>query len=203
VKVYSPEIMEELSNLRVTVDFNEEYKDDLSKMTENNWKREKKRSGKRRDYDTVKMHTAMGLGFEKVLLTLPYFGEVSEIVDDAMELNFIDRMRDYKYLVGEGCFGQQKTFNLKYSGLQWYINYQQLLSLLRSAPFNEHLMLGGYREKAHLVYEYQPAFLMDMKSVIAHDSKYIKKAPNSQYDSYIFDWQKAVFDGVCIKLIKD
>lgn len=202
MNVYAPEVMEALSNLQVTVDFNNEYVEDLKNMTENNWKQEKKSRGNR-DYDTVKMHTAMGLGFEKVLLSLPYFSEVSEIVENAMKLNYIDRMRDYKYLVGEGCFGQQKTFNLKYSGLRWYISYKQLLSLLRSAPFNEHLMLGGYREKAHLVYEYQPAFLMDMKSVIAYDSKYIKKDPNSQYDSYIFNWQKAVLDGVCIKLIKD
>ena len=108
MKIYAPEVMEDLSNLRVTVDFSKEFQDDLAKMTENNWKQEKKRRGKR-DYDTVKMHTAMGLGFEKVLLSLPYFGEVSEIVEDAMQLNFIDRMRDYKYLMGEGCFGQQKT----------------------------------------------------------------------------------------------
>ena len=202
MKLYAPEVMEQLSNLQMTIDFNKEHQDDLAKMTENNWKQEKKRRGKR-DYDTVKMHTAMGLGFEKVLLSLPYFGEVSEIVEDAMELNFIDRMRDYKYLMGEGCFGQQKTFNLKYSGLQWYISFSQLESLLRSAPFNEHLMLGGYKEIGHLIFEYRPAFLMDMKSVISYDSKYITKAANSKYDSYIFNWRKAVEDGVCVKLIKD
>ena len=203
MKLYAPEVMDALKNLKVVVNFNKEHIEDLNKMTETNWKQEKKRrGGAKRDWATVQMHTAQGLGFEKALLQLPYFSEVCDIVEDANALAFSDRMRDYKYLIGEGCFGQQKTFNLKYPGLQWYISYEQLCSLLRSAPFNEHLLVGGFNELGHLHYEYKPAFLIDMKSVVQQDSKYIKIAPWSKYNSYIFNWKQAIKDGVCVKIIE-
>lgn len=201
MKIYNDDVMSALSNLTVTIDFNTQHQEDLKLMTENNWKQEKKKRGKR-SYETVQEHTAMGLGSELALLTLPYFGQVSEIVENAMELNYVDRMRDYKYLLEEGRYGQQKTMNLKYSDLRWYISYSQLESLLRSAPFNQDLMIVGYNKLGELKFEYKPVFLIDMKEVISTNSRYINIDRNSKFDSYIFDWRKAVNDEVCFRLLR-
>lgn len=197
-KLYDNEVMHALNDLCVEVNFNKDHQEELRLMTENNWKQEKKKRGKR-SYETVMDHTAMGLGSEIAVLSLPFFGQVSEIVEDAMQLNYVDRMRDYKYLLEEGRFGQQKTMNLKYPDLRWYISFSQLESLLRSAPFNQDLMIVGYNKLGDLHYEYRPKFLIDMQSVIAPKSKYIKIDRNSAYGSYIFDWKSAVVDGVCFR----
>jgi hypothetical protein len=197
-KLYDNEVMHALNNLCVEVNFNKDYQEELRLMTENNWKQEKKKRGKR-SYETVMDHTAMGLGSEIAVLSLPFFGQVSEIVEDAMQLNYVDRMRDYKYLLEEGRFGQQKTMNLKYPDLRWYISFSQLESLLRSAPFNQDLMIVGYTKLGDLHYEYRPKFLIDMQSVIAPKSKYIKIDRNSVYGSYLFDWKAAVLDNVCFR----
>lgn len=198
---YNEEVMTALSDLTFTVDFTTQHQDDLNMMTENNWKQEKKRRGKR-SYETVQEHTAMGLGSEIALTSLPWFGQVSEIVEDAMQLNYIDRMRDYKYLLEEGRYGQQKTMNLKYPDLRWYISFSQLESLLRSAPFNQDLMIFGYNKLGTLKFEYKPVFLIDMQKVCTPTSKYITIDKSSAFDSYRFNWQKAVHDGVCHRLLR-
>ena len=198
MNLYDNEVMHALNDLCVEVNFNNEHQHDLKLMTDNNYKQEKKSRGKR-SYETVMDHTAMGLGSEIAVLSLPYFGQVSEIVEDAMQLNYVDRMRDYKYLLEEGRFGQQKTMNLKYPDLRWYISFSQLESLLRSAPFNQDLLIVGYNKLGELHYEYKPKFLIDMQSVISPKSKYIKVDKNSMYGSYIFDWKTAVLDGVCFR----
>lgn len=198
MKLYENDVMEALNNLTYEVDFRKEHQDELEMMTKNNWAQERKRRGKR-SYETVKDHTAMGLGSEIAVLSLPQFAQVSEIVENAMTLNFVDRMRDYKYLLEEGRFGQQKTMNLKYPDLRWYISFSQLESLLRSAPFNQDLLIVGYNKLGELHYEYKPTFLIDMASVISPKSKYIKVDRNSAYGSYIFDWKSAVLDGVCFR----
>ena len=202
MNTYTTEVMEALSTLTCTIDFNTQHQDELHMMTENNWKQEKKKRGKR-SYETVQEHTAMGLGSELALLTLPYFGQVSEIVEDAMQLNYIDRMRDYKYLLEEGRYGQQKTMNLKYPDLRWYISFSQLESLLRSAPFNQDLLIVGYNKLGTLKFEYKPVFLIDMQKVCTPTSRYIKIDKSSAYDSYRFDWNKAVTDGVCHRLLRN
>lgn len=198
MKLYDNEVMHALNDLCVTVNFNESHQEELKMMTENNWKQERKKRGKR-SYETVMDHTAMGLGSEIAVLTLPYFAQVSDIVEDAMKLDYVDRMRDYKYLLEEGRYGQQKTMNLKYPDLRWYISFSQLESLLRSAPFNQDLLIVGYTKLGELHYEYRPKFLIDMQSVISPKSKYIKVDKNSMYGSYIFDWKTAVLDGVCFR----
>jgi hypothetical protein len=202
MKIYSSEVMEALTNLRVKVNFNEEFQEDFHKMTMNNWAQEqKKEPHKRRTFETVKMHTAQGLGFEKALLTLPYFGEVNSIVDNANDIPYADRMRDYKYLIGERCFGQQKTFNLKYNGLQWYITASQKSSLKRSSPFNEHILVGGYHELAPLFYDYRPAFLIDSKKFVDNYNEYA--SPAGSFKSDLFNWRKAIKDNICVKLIEE
>ena len=198
MNLYDNEVMHALNDLKFTVDFNVEHQEDLEMMTQNNWRQEKKKRGKR-TLDTVREHTAMGLGSEIAVLSLPYFGQVSEIVEDAMKLNYVDRMRDYKYLLSEGRYGQQKTMNLKYPDLRWYISFSQLESLLRSAPFNQDLLIVGYEKIGDLKFEYRPKFLIDMQQVISPNSKYIKIDRNSAYGSYMFDWKKAVVDGVCFR----
>lgn len=198
MNLYNNEVMHELNNLCFTVDFNSEYQEELEMMTQNNWKQERKKRGKR-SLEIVREHTAMGLGSEIAVLTLPYFAQVSEIVENAMELNFVDRMRDYKYLLEEGRYGQQKTMNLKYPDLRWYISFSQLESLLRSAPFNQDLLIVGYNQLGKLKYEYKPKFLIDMEQVISPKSKYIKIDKSSMYGSYMFDWKNAVLDGVCFR----
>lgn len=202
MNVYNDDVMNALSELTFTVDFNTQHQDDLKMMTENNWKQEKKKRGKR-TYETVQEHTAMGLGSEIALLTLPYFGQVSEIVEDAMELNFVDRMRDYKYLLEEGRYGQQKTMNLKYPDLRWYISFSQLESLLRSAPYNQDLLIVGYNKIGELKFEYKPVFLIEMQKVCTPTSRYITIDKSSKFESYIFDWRKAVNDGVCHRLLRN
>jgi hypothetical protein len=198
MNLYNDEIMNALNDMSFTVDFNKSHQADLEMMTENNWKQEKKKRGKR-TREMIKEHTAMGLGSEIAVLSLPWFGQVSEIVENAMELNYVDRMRDYKYLLEEGRYGQQKTMNLKYPDDRWYISFSQLESLLRSAPFNQDLLIVGYHKIGELVFEYKPKFLIDMQKVIAQDSKYITIDRNSKFGSYIFDWRKAVADGVCFR----
>lgn len=198
MKLYDNEVMHALNDLCVTIDFNVDHQEELEMMTQNNWRQEKKKRGKR-SLETVREHTAMGLGSEIAVLTLPYFAQVSEIVENAMELNFVDRMRDYKYLLEEGRYGQQKTMNLKYPDLRWYISFSQLESLLRSAPFNQDLLIVGYNQIGKLKYEYHPKFLIDMEKVISPKSKYVKIDKNSMYGSYMFDWKTAVADGVCFR----
>ena len=198
MKLYDNEVMHALNDLSFTVDFNVDHQEELEMMTQNNWRQEKKKRGKR-PLEVVREHTAMGLGSEIAVLTLPYFTQVSEIVENAMELNFVDRMRDYKYLLEEGRYGQQKTMNLKYPDLRWYISFSQLESLLRSAPFNQDLLIVGYNQLGKLKYEYKPKFLIDMEQVISPKSKYIKIDKSSMYGSYMFDWKNAVLDGVCFR----
>lgn len=198
MKLYNNEVMHELNDLCVTIDFNTDHQEELEMMTQNNWRQEKKKRGKR-TIETVREHTAMGLGSELAVLSLPYFAQVSEIVEDAMTLDYVDRMRDYKYLLEEGRYGQQKTMNLKYPDLRWYISFSQLESLLRSAPFNQDLLIVGYHKLGNLKFEYRPKFLIDMEKVISPNSKYIKVDKGSLFGSYIFDWKLAVTDGVCFR----
>lgn len=198
MNLYNNDVMRDLNDLCYVVDFNTEYQEELEMMTQNNWKQERKKRGKR-SIETVREHTAMGLGSEIAVLSLPYFGQVSEIVEDAMKLDYVDRMRDYKYLLEEGRYGQQKTMNLKYPDLRWYISFSQLESLLRSAPFNQDLLIVGYTKLGDLRFEYKPKFLIDMQKVIAPTSKYVKIDKNSAFGSYIFDWKNAVLDGVCFR----
>ena len=198
MNLYDNDVMRALNDLCVTVDFNNEHQEELELMTQNNWKQERKKRGKR-SLETVREHTAMGLGSEIAVLTLPYFAQVSDIVENAMELNYVDRMRDYKYLLEEGRYGQQKTMNLKYPDLRWYISFSQLESLLRSAPFNQDLLIVGYYKLGELKFEYRPKFLIDMEKVISPNSKYIKIDKSSAFGSYMFDWKLAVKDDVCFR----
>ena len=198
MNLYSNDVMHALNDLCFVVDFNKDYQAELELMTNNNWKQECKKRGKR-SLETVKEHTAMGLGSEIAVLSLPFFAQVSDIVENAMELNYVDRMRDYKYLLEEGRYGQQKTMSLKYPDLRWYISFSQLESLLRSAPFNQDLLIVGYHKLGDMVFEYKPKFLIDMEKVIAPNSKYIKVDKASKFGSYIFDWKQAVLDGVCFR----
>lgn len=198
INLYDKDVMHALNDLCFTVDFNTEHQEELELMTQNNWKQERKKRGKR-SLETVREHTAMGLGSEIAVLSLPFFAQVSDIVEDAMKLDYVDRMRDYKYLLEEGRYGQQKTLNLKYPDLRWYISFSQLESLLRSAPFNQDLLIVGYTKLGDMRFEYKPKFLIDMQSVISPKSKYIKIDKNSAFGSYIFDWKNAVLDGVCFR----
>ena len=198
MNLYHEDAMTALTRLVHTVDFNVSHQDELEMMTENNYKQERKKRGKR-TRELIKEHTATGLGAEIAVQTLPYFSAVSEIVEDANELVFSDRMRDYKYLLEEGVFGQIKTMNLKYPDLRWYISFAQLESMLLSKPFNRDLLIVGYNKIGELKYEYKPAFLIDMAAVVDRNSKYIKPDRNSKFDSMLFDWRKAVADGVAFR----
>lgn len=198
MNVYQQDVMNELARLVYTVDFNTSHQDELEMMTENNWKQEKKKRGKR-SRELVKEHTATGLGAEIAIASLPYFAPVSDIVEDANTLNFVDRMKDYKYLLEEGVFGQIKTMNLKYPDLRWYISFAQLESMLLSKPHNRDLLIVGYNKLGELKYEYKPVFLINMDAVVSPNSRYVKPDRNSQFDSMIFDWRKAVADDVCVR----
>lgn len=187
--MFSEKVMKALASLKKEVNVLD-HKDDLDTMTETNWKTElRKDEENRRTKDTVRNHTAIGLGAELALHSTGLFIPTSKITKDAIGLTFSDRKKD---VLCEEKLGEVKTMNGKWP--TWYISKNQYKSVSYSIPFTEFFLIVAYEQLMPLKYRYRPRYLIDSKSILSY---IIDGTAKSKYQ---FDHRKAIAAGKCIDL---
>jgi len=152
---------------RGVLDVGKDYSKDLELFVNNIIREQKYPEGhpQYRDENTIREHTAPGMGAECYLLLNNLFKQVSPAVNNAKSIPFGKRMQD---LECEGRFIQVKSCLLhpEYGDLNWNISDTTIKSLLYSSKYCDVLMVIGYEKIAYLKYLYTPLWMIDIKELV-------------------------------------
>lgn len=191
MKIMSQETMQRLVNLDVIVDMAEAVNyDDLRKFAENNIRQEKRKPKEdRRSDEVIINHSATGLAAEKAVETIGFVPN-APIVEDAMELDFVDRMTDH---VVDGIKVAVKSSNPAYKYMS--ISHRQMESILRSCKLNDVFLIMGCESLGSLKFRVTPRFLVDAAAF----PRYIRPSQHRP-NSYYFAHSEAIEHDRCIYL---
>jgi len=181
--IFSQPVMDALRELDVVIDMNDPmFKEDFDTMVQNNWEREQKKRSFRRDFKTVRWHTAMGMCCEKALESTGYFKSTAKITAGAVGISYKKRKTDLKC---EGVICEAKS--MYHSTDYFRFNDSQMQSILDCQPFNRLFVIVSREQignKYDVVFRCIPKYMVDAK----HIHEYIKLSDKTE------DWLKNEFD---------